>query len=272
MLTVAPDAGHMLPLERDRLVSGALIRLVRARTCEPTSRTVSVRAAAVMLAAGSGSAGRRGDQQGAAAARRRTRSWPTRCGPSSTSRACTGSCSSYAPRTATPSREAVAPHLGAHDLWVVDGGEQRHDSEWQALRVLRRDIESGELDVVAIHDGARPLASPELWRAVIDAAAGARRRDPGRRVPPAVPRSDGSLAPDGLVGVQTPAGVPGRRPARGLPPRPRGRGSSAPTPAACLERYSEVAIAGRGEYVGQPEGDLPRGHRARRGCCLNQRG
>lgn len=29
VLTVAPDAGHMLPLERDELVSGTLIRLVR---------------------------------------------------------------------------------------------------------------------------------------------------------------------------------------------------------------------------------------------------
>ena len=29
VLTVAPDAGHMLPLERDQLVSGVLIRLVR---------------------------------------------------------------------------------------------------------------------------------------------------------------------------------------------------------------------------------------------------
>ncbi|MCW2848141.1 MAG: alpha/beta hydrolase [Marmoricola sp.] len=29
VLTVAPDAGHMLPLERDQLVSGTLIRLIR---------------------------------------------------------------------------------------------------------------------------------------------------------------------------------------------------------------------------------------------------
>ena len=29
VLTVVPDAGHMLPLERDRIVSGVLIRLVR---------------------------------------------------------------------------------------------------------------------------------------------------------------------------------------------------------------------------------------------------
>ena len=30
VLTVVPDAGHMLPLERDQLVSGVLVRLVRA--------------------------------------------------------------------------------------------------------------------------------------------------------------------------------------------------------------------------------------------------
>jgi 2-C-methyl-D-erythritol 4-phosphate cytidylyltransferase len=35
---------------------------------------------------------------------------------------------------------AVAPHLGAHDLWLVDGGEHRHDSEWQALHVLAADM------------------------------------------------------------------------------------------------------------------------------------
>ena len=29
VLTIAPDAGHMLPLERDQLVSGVLIRLIR---------------------------------------------------------------------------------------------------------------------------------------------------------------------------------------------------------------------------------------------------
>jgi len=29
VLTVVPDAGHMLPLERDELVSGVLIRLIR---------------------------------------------------------------------------------------------------------------------------------------------------------------------------------------------------------------------------------------------------
>ncbi|MCW2819623.1 MAG: 4-diphosphocytidyl-2C-methyl-D-erythritol synthase, partial [Marmoricola sp.] len=38
-------------------------------------------------------------------------------------------------------REAVEPQLGPHDLWVVEGGAERHDSEWQALRVLAPDVE-----------------------------------------------------------------------------------------------------------------------------------
>ena len=68
-------------------------------------------------------------------------------------------------------REAVAPHLGAHDVWLVDGGDERHDSEWQALQALAGDIDEGEVDVVAIHDAARPLATPTLWGSVIEAAA-----------------------------------------------------------------------------------------------------
>jgi 2-C-methyl-D-erythritol 4-phosphate cytidylyltransferase len=138
--------------------------------------------------------------------------------------------------------ETIAPHLGAHDLWVVDGGEQRHDSEWQALRVLARDIENGELDVVAIHDGARPLAGPGLWRAVIDAA-----REHGGAIPvvatPRLTRTDGSLAPAGLVGVQTPQAF---RAAELLEAYRRSRedGFVGTDTAACLERYAGVRVVG----------------------------
>jgi 2-C-methyl-D-erythritol 4-phosphate cytidylyltransferase len=138
--------------------------------------------------------------------------------------------------------EALAPHLGAHDLWVVDGGEQRHDSEWQALRVLTRDIESRELDVVAIHDGARPLASPQLWRAVIDAAD-----EHGGAIPvvetPRLSRADGSLAPAGLVGVQTPQAFRAGDLLEAYR-RAREEGFVGTDTAACLERYADVRIAG----------------------------
>ena len=66
---------------------------------------------------------------------------------------------------------AVAPHLDDREVIVVDGGTTRHASEWAAIRILEADIVSGEVDVVAIHDGARPLAGVALWAAVVAAAA-----------------------------------------------------------------------------------------------------
>lgn len=137
-------------------------------------------------------------------------------------------------------REAVAPHLGAHDVWLVAGGADRHGSEWQALLTLAEEIEDGELDVVAIHDAARPLASGGLWRRIIDAAD-----EHGGAIPvQAMPRlsyRDGSLAPDGLVGVQTPQAFRARD-LLGAYRRADADGWTGSDTAACLERYSEVAV------------------------------
>jgi 2-C-methyl-D-erythritol 4-phosphate cytidylyltransferase len=138
--------------------------------------------------------------------------------------------------------EAVAPHLGEHDLWLVDGGEHRHDSEWQALQVLAADIENDELDVVAIHDAARPLAGAELWRAVLDAAARY-----GGAIPvvesPQLSRADGSLAPPRLVGVQTPQAFRAGDLLRAYR-QAEADGFVGTDTAACLERYTDLAIAG----------------------------
>ena len=138
--------------------------------------------------------------------------------------------------------EAVAPHLGAHDLWMVDGGEQRHDSEWQALQVLADEIEGDELDVVAIHDAARPLATPQLWDSVIAAAS-----EHGGAIPvvevPQLSRGDGSLAPAGLVGVQTPQAFRAGDLLAAYR-RADADGFVGTDTAACLERYADVAIVG----------------------------
>lgn len=50
---------------------------------------------------------------------------------------------------------------------VIAGGATRHQSEDQALAWLRRRIEAGEIDLVLIHDGARPLVTPDEIAAVI---------------------------------------------------------------------------------------------------------
>jgi 2-C-methyl-D-erythritol 4-phosphate cytidylyltransferase len=138
--------------------------------------------------------------------------------------------------------DATAPHLGPHDLWVVDGGEQRHDSEWQALRTLAAEIEDGEIDVVAIHDAARPLAPASLWREVIDAAA-----QHGGAIPvvamPRLSRRDGTRAAPGLVGVQTPQAFAARD-LLGAYRRADADGFVGTDTAACLERYAEVEIVG----------------------------
>lgn len=99
--------------------------------------------------------------------------------------------------------EAVAPHLGDREALVVDGGPTRHASEWAAIQVLADDITTGEVDLVVVHDGARPLAGPSLWRAVVDAA-----REVGGAIPvaPVTQLLHADLTPvaDEVGGVQTP--------------------------------------------------------------------
>ena len=66
--------------------------------------------------------------------------------------------------------DALVPHLGDAEVVLVDGGATRHASEWAALRHLAPAIEAGEIDLVAIHDAARPLAGAALFEAVLRAA------------------------------------------------------------------------------------------------------
>jgi 2-C-methyl-D-erythritol 4-phosphate cytidylyltransferase len=67
-------------------------------------------------------------------------------------------------------RAVVAAGLtGAVEL--VTGGATRHRSEQAALDHLSGPILAGSIEVVVIHDGARPLAGSQLLRTVIRAAA-----------------------------------------------------------------------------------------------------
>lgn len=52
-------------------------------------------------------------------------------------------------------------------MLIVEGGESRRDSVWAGLQALQPD-----LDVVVVHDGARPLVSPDVVSRCIDVAAG----------------------------------------------------------------------------------------------------
>ena len=54
--------------------------------------------------------------------------------------------------------------------YIVQGGTNRHDSEQRALEALRPRIQSGSIDIILIHDGARPFVTVNkveelIWKA-----------------------------------------------------------------------------------------------------------
>lgn len=136
---------------------------------------------------------------------------------------------------------AVTPHLGDREVLVTDGGATRHASEWAALRVLAPLIEDGTVDVVAVHDAARPLAGVELWRAVLDAA----RRHGGAL--PVVPATallapGAAEAPADLAAVQTPQAF-AARPLLDAYRAADSAGFEGTDTAACLAAYGDTPVA-----------------------------
>lgn len=115
---------------------------------------------------------------------------------------------------------ALADHVLTHevehgaDVETVVGGSTRQDSELAGLRRLASRVEDGEIDVVLVHDGARPLVTGALVAEVVAVA-----REVGGAVPGlvrddlAVSGADDGLAgpaAPGLVAVQTPQGFRAR--------------------------------------------------------------
>lgn len=135
--------------------------------------------------------------------------------------------------------EAVAPVLGEREAILVAGGATRHDSEWAALEALRGDIEQGEVDVVAIHDGARPLATPALYDAVL---AAARRHGGAIPVAPVPGLVGHDLQARAGVGVQTPQAFRATD-LLAAHTRAHADGFEGTDTAGVLERYAEVEIA-----------------------------
>ena len=58
--------------------------------------------------------------------------------------------------------DTLARELPTTAIEFVEGGDTRHGSEENVLDYLAPDIESGAIDVVLIHDAARPLADPDM--------------------------------------------------------------------------------------------------------------
>jgi 2-C-methyl-D-erythritol 4-phosphate cytidylyltransferase len=67
-------------------------------------------------------------------------------------------------------REALIKDGALTGTEIVHGGASRHESEYNALQYLKGDITAGKIDLVLIHDGARPLATPEIFAAIAEGA------------------------------------------------------------------------------------------------------
>jgi 2-C-methyl-D-erythritol 4-phosphate cytidylyltransferase len=68
-------------------------------------------------------------------------------------------------------RKALADDAMPASIEIVYGGASRHESEFNALQYLKPAIVAGEIEIVLIHDGARPLATPALFTAIAENAA-----------------------------------------------------------------------------------------------------
>jgi 2-C-methyl-D-erythritol 4-phosphate cytidylyltransferase len=67
-------------------------------------------------------------------------------------------------------REALIKDGALTGTEIVHGGASRHESEYNALQYLKGDIAAGKIDLVLIHDGARPLATPQIFAAIAEGA------------------------------------------------------------------------------------------------------
>lgn len=133
---------------------------------------------------------------------------------------------------------------------LVIGGDTRHGSEQAALDHLAPRVRSGQVDVIVIHDGARPLAGPALFGSVIAAAAeagGAIPALPAQGVLPAagLPADAGRAAagPEsaGLARVQTPQAFRAG-PLLHAYERARAEGYQGTDTASSIERYGEAVV------------------------------
>jgi len=140
--------------------------------------------------------------------------------------------------------ETLAAELPGVDVELVEGGDTRHGSEENVLHHLAPDIETGAVDVVLVHDAARPLATPAMMDTAVTTA-----RDRGGAIPvlPApdvvAGDADGRLsATDGtLVRVQTPQAFRAR-PLLAAYRAAAGGSFDGTDTASCVQNFTDVDV------------------------------
>jgi 2-C-methyl-D-erythritol 4-phosphate cytidylyltransferase len=128
---------------------------------------------------------------------------------------------------------------------LVTGGDTRHESEYRALLHLAGEISRGEIDVVLVHDAARPLAPLRIVEEVLATAVRT-----GSAIP-ALPCEDvvgvdehgrmTNAGRSGMVRVQTPQAFRSG-PLLSAYQAAASDGFTGTDTASCVERYEGVAV------------------------------
>ena len=128
---------------------------------------------------------------------------------------------------------------------VIPGGATRHESEYRALRHLADHIRAGAVDVVLIHDAARPLASSAMTRRVLAAARKSGGAVPGVPVDGVLPVDPagrvGRPIGERLVAVQTPQAFRAG-PLLDAHEAAAREGFAGTDTASCVERYTALSV------------------------------
>ena len=130
-------------------------------------------------------------------------------------------------------RQALAKDGALSNTEIVHGGATRHESEYKALQYLKGDIEAGMIDLVLIHDGARPLATPQIFSAI---AAGAKQY--GGAIPTIAldPHEMDTARTETIARVQTPQGFKAQQLLQAYE-KAAGSGFIGTDTAACMEEF-----------------------------------
>ena len=128
---------------------------------------------------------------------------------------------------------------------LVTGGDTRHESEYRALLHLAGEIERGVIDVVLVHDAARPLAPVRIVEEVLATA-----KRTGSAIP-ALPCEDvvgvdehgrmSHAGRSGMVRVQTPQAFRGG-PLLSAYQAAASDGFTGTDTASCVERYEGLPV------------------------------
>jgi 2-C-methyl-D-erythritol 4-phosphate cytidylyltransferase len=140
-------------------------------------------------------------------------------------------------------RDTVTTELPGAAVELVEGGDSRHASEFNVLRYLADDIESGTVDVVLIHDAARPLASADMFVTAVSLAHEFGGAIPALTVSDVVHQGPGGIeaTSGGLVRVQTPQAFRAQPLLRAYRAA-AADGFEGTDTSSCLEKYTDEQV------------------------------